>query len=786
MAELDTWKVVNVVCDPHTLGQFNSVCTISNGYLGLKGNLAEQRDGYAPTTIINGVYDELDLFSQIRASNEDRRHLDPRYFDTAGHSPTIANLPDPLFARVFVGDREISVGRGELRDFVQVLDLQTGVYRYSFDFVDGMGRSTRIEMERFATLRHAHRVFMRYIVTPLDHDTPVRLHSGISGRVRSNITGERQFKISELWAAPPERCVMVARTPAREHEIRLGVQHTLRNGQPAQPPAGVAEHDAVYTSYVFEPARRGLPIVLERCVVLTSSEDLRHGVVASAEGELADAAEQGFERALAEQRAAWDELWRQCDVQIEGDDPAQLGLRFCIFHLLQAAPRFTQRLSVPVKLLTGEHYQGNVFYDTDLYIVPFYTWTQPRLARTCLNFRYESLRAAREIARNLGCDGAKFAWQSGPDGEECLGRWWRFVKTNVHINADVAYALMHYTWATGDDEFIFERGIDLLVETARFFAARAKHDPDRGCYDLHNVGGPDEGHCESTNNFFTNIMAGHNLRWAAETLEQLRSVEPGAHAAAVRRLALKPDEPARWRFIAERLTLLQDPQSGLCEQCDGFFRLKEIPPDLMERRKSWWVAVAPFKAMNQPDVLMALALLRDEFALKAKQANWDYYKDRSLNFSSMSFMVHALLALEVGDLTEAYRNFIITTGIDLDEALTGRRDTHSGLHGTALGGAWVTAVMGFGGVRLTEQGLRIAPQLPREWQSLRYRITYLGVPLEVQVRREEVTIRSLLKAHDPLQITVVDREISLSGGEEARVPAEQPTPLPSKGGVGGG
>lgn len=201
-------------------------------------------------------------------------------------------------------------------------------------------------------------------------------------------------------------------------------------------------------------------------------------------------------------------------------------MRFCLHHLLAAAPRFSDKLSVPVKLLTGEHYQGNTFHDTDLYIVPFYIFTQPELARTCLNFRHEGLRPGREIARSLGYQGAKFAWQAGPYGEECLGRWWRFTHTNVHINAAVVYPLMQYLWATGDERYLRERGVDLLVETVRFYAARVVHDAERDRYDMHEVAGPDEGHCESTNNFYTNYLAIRNLRWAADAVRRLARDDP--------------------------------------------------------------------------------------------------------------------------------------------------------------------------------------------------------------------------------------------------------------------
>ncbi len=798
MSDYDTWRVINTSPDAHTLGQWNSVATISNGYLGLKGNLAEQRDGYCPVTLINGVYDELDMFSQIRASNEPRRYLDPRYFDTAGKSPAVANLPDPLFVQVFVGEHEVTLGRGEVTNFAQVLDLQTGLYRYSYDYRDAAGRTTRIEMERFASLRHAHRVFMRYSVTPLDHDASIRIHSGINGRVYSNTTRERQFHVTELWAWPPDRCRLTAHTPARDHDVRLGMLNVL-SGIPLPgregagggfSQAGVSEHDTIYTRYSFDHPKPGTPIVLERYVVLTSSEDLRHGVIADLEVELDAAAAQGFDAALAEQQAAWDALWQCCDVQIDGDDPAQLGLRFCLYHLLAAAPRFTDRLSVPVKLLSGEYYQGNTFYDTDLYILPFYILTQPELARTCLNFRYEGLRPGREVARELGYDGAKLAWQAGPQGEECLGRWWRFTHTNIHINADVAYALALYLRATGDDRYLAERGIDLLVETARFFASRAVYDAARDRYDLHDVAGPDEGHCESTNNFYTNALASRNLRWAADLLAHLARVDPAGHAAALRRLAIKPEEPEKWRHVAERLTLLLDQQTKVYEQCAGFYQLQPLPPDLLEERKVWFVTVFQYQALNQPDVVMALVLLRDEFPLDVRRANWEFYKDKSLNFSSMSFAINAFMAADVGDLEEAYKNFIITTGMDLDEALTGRKDTYAGLHGTACGGAWLAAVFGFGGVHLwdgearqgeapaeppregeapAEPRLRIAPNLPPKWNALRFNLVLQGVVVNVAIDRQQVVLRVGQERRVDIAAVIAGRTMLLKSGESYQV-----------------
>jgi len=755
---VDTWSLVKTTFDPHSLSQHNSLFTISNGYVGLKGNLQEDRDGYCPVTLINGVYDELDMFSLIRASNEPRRYLDERFFDSAGKSPAVANLPNPLAVRVFIDDKEISFARGHISEFRQELSFKDGVYRYSFVYTDLAGKATRIEMTRFASIVHCHRVHMRYAVTPLNHESDIRILSGIDAATFSNTTRERQFRVTALDAGPGWTG-LTARTPTR------GIDVEMRTAElPTRKASGaLVEYDAAWSVAAFR-GRPGERFELERHIVLACSEDARHNAVIDVERELDAAVAQGFDAAAREQAAAWQEIWDCCDVRIDGDDEAQRDLRFCLYHVLAAAPRHSEQLSVPVKLLSGEYYQGNTFYDTDVYILPLYTFTLPDLARRCLRWRWVGLEAGRQAARERGYPGAKLAWQAGPYGEECLGNWWRFIHTNIHINADVAYALMQYWQATGDDAFMAGPGIDLLVETARFYAGRAVYDPARDAYDLRDVAGPDEGHCESTNNFYTNCLARWNLQWAAVMLTWLQEHDHNAWASARERLHIGDDEPGQWQRVAERLTFLFDPASLIYEQCEGFYQLEPIPPALSPERKAWFATVAPYQALNQPDVLMAMVLLRDAFPEPVRRANWQFYKDKSMNFSSMSFVINAIAAADMGDLEEAYRQFRICAGVDIDENLTGRKDTYAGLHGTAAGGAWLAAVCGFGGVRLFEGELIVEPRLPRNWAALQFKLVLHGGTLTFSIRQTELRIEVGADVRSGIRARIKGQAVTLAPG----------------------
>jgi len=757
----ETWTVTNRRCEPAALAEFNSVFTISNGYLGLTGNLQEDRDGPCPVTLINGVYDELDMFGLLRPSAAERPWLDPTAFDGAGKSPAVAILADPLFVRVFVGDREVSLRRGRVLDFHQELDLRCGLYHYTYSY--DAGRYTiRIAVWRFASLAHAHRAYMRYqLIAP--SNVPVRLLSGINGRVHSNLTRERVIQIVDMDSGPDGTCRCHVRTNARQHDVWLTVTNRVVEGRVANI-RGVCAHDQVYTVYE-RLVGASQPLTIDRFVCLSSCEDARHGerLPPARADESQHAAREGFDTALQTQRTRWQALWERADARIDGDATAQQYLRFCLYHVLAAAPRFTDRLSVPVKLLTGDSYQGNTFYDTDLYIIPFYTCTVPEYARTCLNYRYEGLPAARRIAQQLGYAGAKFAWQAGPYGEECLGPWYRFPRTNIHINAAVAYSLMQYYWATGDGRFLAERGVDILVEAARFYASRAAHDGARNAYDLRAVAGPDEAHCDSSNNFYTNYLAQRTLRWAADEAERVRGSE------RVARLRLDEGEPAHWRQVADRLTLLFDPHTKLYEQCAGFFQLAPAPANLLTNRTDWFVPLARYQALNQPDVLMALALFRDEFPFEVRRANWEYYQGKSMDLSSMSFAINSIMAADVGELERAYREFIISAGMDLDETLTGRHDTHAGLHGTAMGGAWLAAVFGFGGVHLTQHGLRIDPHLPPNWQRLEFNLALRSALVRVSINHNEVAVRSLDGRPVDLPVTVAGQSIRLDGAQPVHV-----------------
>ncbi|HEY3269150.1 MAG TPA: glycosyl hydrolase family 65 protein [Armatimonadota bacterium] len=754
-----SFSISRTEATPSALEGAASVFTISNGYLALKGALLEDRRGRRPTTLVAGVFDRADMIRSIPPSAHERRYLDESRFDDAAPMPSVANLPDPLFTLVLLNGEELAFRRGEARDFEQTWDLRRGLYQYKYTFVDGAGRETRVEMARFASMPHPHRAHLRYRITPLNYTANVDVRAGIDGTVRSNLHGDRQFDVEALSASDNGRCHLRARTLARKIEVDIAAHTRFTENGPEWSQAVLEDGRAYHQSTARLKA--GETLEFTRAIVIATSEDARRGAAVDLEAEITAAAADGFDDGTDANAAWWAETWPRVDVQIEGDPRAQAWLRFCIFQLVAAAPRHTDQLSAPCKLLTGEWYQGSVFYDTDLYIVPFYTFTLPRVARACLNYRWRGLAEGREIARRLGLPGAKFAWQSGPDGEEVLGSWFRFVHTNIHINSDVAYALMQYVHATGDQGFLRDKGADILIECARFYSARARRD-ERGAYHLDDVSGPDEGHCESTDNYYTNFLARKTLLWAVSALE----AAPNAAA----RLGVSPDEPAKWRQAADGLAFRYDPDTKVYEQYEGYYGLKPIPPGFRDEQREWWFTVFPYQAIHQPDVVMAQTLFREETPPDVFAANDAFYRERSMDFSSMSHVIHSIAAKETGNMERAYRQFMITAGEDIDESLTGRGDTADGLHGTATGGAWMAAVLGFGGIHLRGSTLLVNPRLPAHWTSLRFRIQVHGETLAFAVTQDSVTIMLGRGADAEIDAEVCGEPVTLKSGEIRKFP----------------
>ena len=495
----------------------------------------------------------------------------------------------------------------------------------------------------------------------------------------------------------------------------------------------------------------------------------------------------GWRGVLAAHEAAWGQRWRAADVVVEGDDAVQRALRFAVYHLTSAANPDDETVSVGARALTGDAYFGHVFWDTEIYLLPFYTAVWPEAARAMLTYRFRTLPAARAKAARMGFKGALYAWESADTGEETtpervMGPDGAMIdiltgQMELHISADVAYAVWQYWRATGDDEFFVAAGAEILLETARFWASRAVMEAD-GKRHIRHVIGPDEYHEDVDDNAFTNVMGRWNIARALEAIEALRARWPDRAVTLFEKLSLSDDEITDWRDAAERIVTGLDPATGIYEQFAGYHQRepldlsqyadRKVPIDVVIGRER----TQRSQVVKQADVVALMALLPDEFPGAMAEANFRHYEPRTAHGSSLSAGMHALVAARLGDADMALRflHHAAAADLELDPNSAG------GIRIAGLGGVWQAVVLGFAGLDISGETIGIAPRLPPEWRSVSFSVRWRGRP--VQVRITAATVRVIVPDGQPMDVRIAGGIRKVDAGAPLEVSLKQATASP--------
>jgi trehalose/maltose hydrolase-like predicted phosphorylase len=525
----------------------------------------------------------------------------------------------------------------------------------------------------------------------------------------------------------------------------------------------------------------GQSATFQRLVAVLRSDGTPADPGAGARRVLDRALQAGWRGVIAAHETAWADRWSRSNVEVDGDEAAQQALRFAIYHLNSAANPEDERVSIAARALTGDSYLGHVFWDTEIYLLPFYTMTWPEAARALLMYRYHTLPGARLNAARIGCRGALYAWESADTGEEAtpaliLGQNGRPVevlcgKQQHHITADVAYAVRCYWDATHDTGFLLNAGAEILLETARFWVSRAQQEAD-GHSHIRVVIGPDEYHESVDDNAYTNVMARWNIRCALHTAALLQERWPEHWAEIAGRLHLDHVELKQWRTIAETLVTSTNPATGVIEQFAGFFEREEVDLARYTGRIASMESVLGrerikgSQLIKQADVVTLLALLPEEFDAAAKAANFRYYERRCTHESSLSRPTHALVAARLGDTDTALQYFRTTAATDLAEGAGG---SAGGIRIAALGGLWQAAILGFAGLSWRGEFLTFDPRLPAEWLTLAFRLQWRGRRLHIRVEQPGNTVNATLEAGHRMTLAIGEETHELNAGQTIRV-----------------
>ena len=688
-------------------------------------------------------------------------------FDTPNIQPPVPALvpgPDWLRIRLLLDGKPLLLRSGQLLEHRRTLDMRRGLLIIEWRHRDSAGRAAHVRSIRFVSL--ADRAIGVQLLE-LSVDQPVEI----------TVDALMEDAGSGLEVVRMEPDLAIWRTAESGKSLAVASASTLHlDGTMMQPDV----RSDLQSHWIWR-AVPGQAATFWRLAAFARSDggvqDLE-GVVRSA---LDRAQRSGWRPVLEAHERAWADRWTCSDIVIDGDEEAQKALRFATYHLIGAANPEDEHVSIGARALTGNSYLGHVFWDTEVYLLPFYILTWPEAARALLMYRYHTLPGARAKAARMGYRGAMYAWESADTGEETTpehiidlnGRPIQVLcgRQEQHISADVAWAVWQYWRATGDERFLIEAGTEILLETARFWASRAEPGDD-AAFHIRGVIGPDEYHEHIDDNAFTNVMAIWNIRRGLEAAALLRQRWPERWRALAARLALADPEMDRWRDVADRMVTGFHRQSGLFEQFAGYFGLEDIdlaeyagrtvPMDVVLGRER----TQSSQVLKQADVVALFAMLLDAYDEQVQATNFRYYEPRCGHGSSLSRGLHALVAARLGDVALAERYFRETAAIDLADTTSG---SAGGVHIAALGGLWQAAIFGFAGLSLHEDGYDFAPHLPAAWRALEFRLCWRGSRVHVRLDANARLLTATLEHGAPLTIRVGDQASELEPGHSLQL-----------------
>ncbi len=754
---VEPWAVREPELDLDQLARTESVFALSNGHLGLRGNLDEGEPRGISGTYVNGFHESFTL------------EYGESGYGFAEDGQTLVNVQDGKVIHLMLEDEPVDVLRGTVLHHERILDFRTGTLDRELHWRSTYGREVKIRTRRLVSFNHRSTAAIEYEIEAVEAPMRIALQSNLVANLPTQEEARDPRKGKDLGAVLEGRL-------ARGFELRAVLAHTTRNSE-LTCAAGMEHvidasaedlHTAVYVeedlarvtiSCLLQPGKpfRFVKFMAYHWSSRQSPEFLRDQVTAS----LTNACAEGWGGLLDDQRAFLDRYWEKADVVVEGDPVVQQALRFSLFHLLQAGARIEGR-ALAAKGLTGPGYDGHAFWDTETFVLPWMTYVMPEVVRHALAWRHSILDLARERATLLGLGGATLPWRT-IHGEECSG-YWPAGSAALHINGDVADAVRRYLDATGDDEFARNEGGELLVETARLWISAGCYDHARN-FRIDGVTGPDEYSALVDNNVFTNLGAQTNLRAAAETVARLPELAG--------RMEVSEEELERWRDAAEAMYVPYDERLGVHPQDQGF--LLHDPWDFGATPPEKYPLLLHFpyfqlyrrQVIKQADLVLALHLHGDAFSAEEKRRNFDYYEGLTVRDSSLSACTQAIIAAEVGHLDLAYDYLREAAFVDLHDL---HHNTADGLHIASLAGAVLAVTNGFGGMRDSGGQLRFCPRLPRDVPGVSFAVTVRGARLRVQIDQERA--RYELESGSALEFRHWDEEVRV----EAGTPLELPTP----------
>lgn len=751
------WKIEENIFESGFLGKCEAIMSLGNGYLGIRSateeRYLEEKRGY----FVAGTFNKFD-------KNE---------------VTELPNIADILAIELYLNGQYFTLDKGVIKEYSRTLDLRTGELARHIDWISPRGDEFKLSFYRVVSLKDVHLIAQKVEITPVNHTSSIKVIAGIDGRITNSGSQHLSDHDKRLY---DKRYMQMIQTTT---ESNISFVHNTTcsftmNKRPQDIDSRIViERRRIHTEYTGK-INMGNTLVIEKISnVYTSRDKENEGLDLSAIQDKSLNAiklrsDDGYDAILSESSKEWNtKVWNVNPITIESEDPLdQLAIRFAQYHLRIMTPSHDNRMSIAAKGLSGEGYKGHTFWDTDIFILPYFTFTNPEVARRLEEYRYLSLEGARRKARSNGYEGAQYPWESAwiDDGEVTpmwgaadiitglpMKIWSGLIEQ--HITADVAYGLWQYYVVTDDEEFMDRYGYEILLDTAKFWASRLEYSEEDNLYHINNVVGPDEYKEHADDNAYTNYMAHWNIRKAMEYYQLLKQNKPSIFEQLDGKLELEKAYKV-WNDRVDRIYLPIPRESDLViPQDKHYLSYKEI--DLTKYKNQEQVGslffdynldqVNKLQVSKQADIMVLFFLMEDIFSSDVKKSNWNYYEPRTLHDSSLSLSTHCIMANDMGDYELAYELYRRASNIDLGHNM---KSSDEGIHAASIGGIWQTVVYGFGGVRMLNGKLRIEPNLPKAWSKLQFNIIWKGQILHITIVKDRFTIDNKTREKD---ITIIHK-----------------------------
>ncbi|ANE46447.1 maltose phosphorylase [Paenibacillus swuensis] len=759
--KVDGWKIIETELHKEDFRLAESMMCLGNGHMGMRGNFEELYSGdFHRGSYVAGIW----FPDKTRVGWWKNGY--PHYFGK------VINSTNYIGIRVLIDGEEMDLNHATVHNYYRELDMQHGVLTRKFTLIQD-GKETEVTAVRFLSVAEKELAVIRYSVTAINYSGQVTFIPYLDGDIRNEDSNyDEDFWVAIDVDASAYEASLTMKTKSNPFGTpEFQVAHVMKVVvEGAEARVAFAKQEEYVENTIQISLEQGRQVTLNKYVAVTTDRDYEaNELTIKGKAVLARAEAKGYAKLLNEHKEVWLKRWEIADVEIQGDEEAQQGIRFNLFQLFCTYYGEDARLNIGPKGLTGEKYGGATYWDTEAYAIPLYLSTaQPEVARNLLIYRHEQLEGAYHNASQQGLKGALYPMVTF-NGVECHNEW-EITFEEIHRNGAIAYAIYNYVNYTGDQDYLHEYGIDVLTGISRFWADRVHYHAGTKKYMMHGVTGPNEYENNVNNNWYTNTIAAWTLRYTLQVVDQLKSL---GHDKPLQDLQITADETAKWQDIVDNMYYPYSEELQVFVQHDTFLdkdlrTADTLAPEERPLNQKWsWDRILRSCFIKQADVLQGIYFLNDEYTMEEKRRNFEFYEPMTVHESSLSPCIHSILASELGMEVKAYEMYNRTARLDLDNY---NNDTEDGLHITSMTGSWLAIVQGFAGMRTANESLSFAPFIPQQWEQYTFKIVYRGHYVKVLVDKKQVTIS---QEGPELSIGVYNTRYSLPPNGEVTVEIRQ-------------